>query len=78
MMSDANGLKMRVEDLVRAAGIENFRFERNVLVMCGVRYAIEPCLCGEPGCHGLRLRRKGGAWPAPQAPRHAAFPLGRA
>lgn len=26
--------------------------------MCGVRYAIEACECGEPDCDGVRLRKK--------------------
>jgi hypothetical protein len=47
----------RVGEMVKAAGIDNFQFRDNMLVMCGVRYIIEQCECHDPGCNGLRLRR---------------------
>ncbi|HEX5537366.1 MAG TPA: hypothetical protein VFX27_09245 [Sphingobium sp.] len=57
MMPDPNSLYARVGALVRAAGVDNFRIENNILVMCGVRYEIERCACDDPMCNGLRLRR---------------------
>jgi hypothetical protein len=41
-------LKARAQEKVERAGISNYSFDRDVLVMCGVRYAIEACECGEP------------------------------
>lgn len=78
MMAEPNNFVARVRDLVRAAGIDNFRMERNILVMCGVRYVVEPCGCAEPDCNGLRLRREDRDSGVALALQHGPFPLGRA
>ncbi len=48
-------LKARAQEKIQRAGIANFSFDQDVLVMCGVRYALEACRCGEPECDGVRL-----------------------
>lgn len=48
-------LKDRAQEKVERAGIANYSFDHDDLVMCGVRYAIEACDCGEPECDGVRL-----------------------
>jgi|GEM_PF-2833283 len=58
-------LLAQVRDMVRAAGIDNFRFDNGVLVMCGARYAIEKCHCTDPDCNGLRLRKEAGSGDMP-------------
>jgi hypothetical protein len=35
----------------------NYTFDHDVLVMCGVRYTLAACNCGEPDCDGVRLER---------------------
>ncbi|CCW19684.1 hypothetical protein EBBID32_40530 [Sphingobium indicum BiD32] len=51
-------LKARAQEKVERAGISNYSFDHDdVLVMCGVRYTIEACNCGEPECDGVRLRK---------------------
>ena len=50
-------LKAKAQEKVERAGISNYSFDHDVLVMCGVRYTIEACNCGEPGCDGVRLRK---------------------
>jgi hypothetical protein len=46
-------------NLVKDAGIDNFSFDKDMLVMCGVRYVIDACECGSDDCKGVRLRRAG-------------------
>jgi len=60
MTPDLNTLYDQISELVQAAGIDNFRIENNMLVMCGVRYAVEQCDCDDPKCNGLRLKRDDG------------------
>jgi len=55
MRPDLNTFADRIAELVQAAGIDNFRMENNILVMCGVRYAVERCDCDDPMCNGVRL-----------------------
>lgn len=50
-------LKARAQEKIERAGIANYSFDRDDLVMCGVRYAIEICDCGEANCDGVRLRK---------------------
>ncbi len=50
-------LKARAREKVERAGISNYSFDHDILVMCGVRYALEPCECGEPDCDGVQLRK---------------------
>ncbi len=50
-------LKARAQEKVERAGISNYSFDHDVLVMCGVRYTIEACECGEADCDGVRLRK---------------------
>ncbi|ETI64001.1 hypothetical protein C100_09650 [Sphingobium sp. C100] len=50
-------LKARAKEKVERAGISNYSFDQDVLVMCGVRYSVEACDCGEPDCDGVRLRK---------------------
>ncbi|WP_313808040.1 hypothetical protein [Sphingobium sp.] len=50
-------LKARAQEKVERAGISNYSFDRDVLVMCGVRYTIAACDCGEPDCDGVRLEK---------------------
>ena len=46
----------RVRDMVERAGISNYSFDRGMLVLCGTRFTMELCNCGESGCDGIRLR----------------------
>ncbi|MDX3899678.1 MAG: hypothetical protein QHC40_04065 [Sphingobium sp.] len=50
-------LKAMAQEKVERAGIANYSFDNDDLVMCGIRYAIEPCNCGEQDCDGVRLRK---------------------
>ena len=50
-------LRARAQEKVERAGISNYSFDRDVLVMCGVRYTIAACECGEPECDGVRLEK---------------------
>jgi hypothetical protein len=50
-------LKARAQEKVERAGISNYSFDHDVLVMCGVRYTIAACNCGQPDCDGVRLER---------------------
>ncbi|AOF96210.1 hypothetical protein OVY48_17380 [Sphingobium sp. SA2] len=50
-------LKAMAQEKVERAGISNYSFDRDTLVMCGVRYTLEACTCGEPDCDGVRLRK---------------------
>ncbi len=50
-------LKAMAQEKVERAGIANYSFDRDMLVMCGIRYAIEACDCGQPDCDGVRLRK---------------------
>jgi hypothetical protein len=50
-------LRARAQEKVERAGISNYSFDQDVLVMCGVRYTIAACECGEPECDGVRLEK---------------------
>ncbi|WP_192667035.1 hypothetical protein [Sphingobium sp. OAE613] len=50
-------LKTKAQEKVERAGISNYSFDHDVLVMCGVRYTIAACDCGEPECDGVRLEK---------------------
>ena len=50
-------LKARAQEKVERAGISNYSFDHDVLVMCGVRYTIAACNCGQPDCDGVMLER---------------------
>lgn len=50
-------LKARAQEKVERAGISNYTFDHDILVMCGVRYTIAACNCGEPDCDGVKLER---------------------
>jgi hypothetical protein len=50
-------LKARAQEKVERAGISNYTFDQDVLVMCGVRYTIESCECGEADCDGVQLNK---------------------
>ncbi|MBB3981577.1 hypothetical protein GGR44_001224 [Sphingobium fontiphilum] len=50
-------LKAMAQEKVERAGIANYSFDQDVLVMCGVRYSIEACTCGAADCDGVRLRK---------------------
>jgi hypothetical protein len=50
-------LKIRAQEKVERAGISNYSFDHDVLVMCGVRYTIAACDCGEADCDGVRLEK---------------------
>jgi hypothetical protein len=54
-------LKARAQEKVERAGIANYSFDKDILIMCGVRYAIESCSCGEADCDGVRLRKASAA-----------------
>lgn len=49
-------LKARAQEKIERAGISNYSFDRDTLIMCGIRYAIEICDCGDRNCDGVRLR----------------------
>lgn len=51
-------LKARAQEKVERAGISNYSFDQDILIMCGVRYTIEACDCGESDCDGVRLNQK--------------------
>ena len=50
-------LKARAREKVERAGISNYTFDHDILVMCGVRYTLAACDCGEPDCDGVRLEK---------------------
>ncbi len=50
-------LKVRAQEKIERAGIANYSFDDDTLVLCGVRYAINPCTCGETDCDGVQLQR---------------------
>lgn len=50
-------LRARAQEKVERAGISNYSFDHDVLVMCGTRYTIAACDCGEPECDGVRLEK---------------------
>lgn len=54
-------LKAMAQEKVERAGISNFSFDHDTLVMCGVRYTIEACQCGEADCDGVSLRKAASA-----------------
>lgn len=49
-----------IEHLIRnrmaESGVDNYRFVGGQLMIGAVRYAVEPCGCGEAGCDGVHLR----------------------
>ena len=53
-------LKDLAQEKVERAGISNYSFDREDLIMCGVRYTLEACACGERDCDGVRLRKSAG------------------
>ncbi|MFZ2997050.1 hypothetical protein [Sphingobium sp.] len=50
-------LKALAQEKVERAGISNYSFDQEDLIMCGVRYTLEACMCGESDCDGVRLRK---------------------
>lgn len=50
-------LKIRVQEKIERAGIANYSFDADNLILCGVRYAIQACTCGESDCDGVQLQR---------------------
>lgn len=50
-------LKLRAREKVERAGIANYSFDQDILILCGTRYAIEACECGAADCDGVRLRK---------------------
>ena len=50
-------LKARAQEKIERAGIANYSFDEENLILCGVRYAINPCTCGEAACDGVQLER---------------------
>ncbi|WP_242122908.1 hypothetical protein [Sphingobium sp. Sx8-8] len=50
-------LRAKAQEKVERAGISNYSFDNDVLVMCGVRYTIATCDCGESDCDGVRLEK---------------------
>ena len=50
-------LKDRAQQKIERAGIANYSFDHDMLVMCGVRYTIAACECGELDCDGVRLQK---------------------
>lgn len=50
-------LRARAQEKVERAGISNYSFDQEGLVMCGVRYTIAACDCGEPDCDGVSLEK---------------------
>ena len=70
MKSGRPTIAAQVREIVSAAGIDNFHMENNILVMCGTRYLVERCGCGDPECNGLRLRREDGLGEAADAAMH--------
>lgn len=50
-------LKARAREKVERAGISNYSFDHDILVMCGVRYTLTACDCGEPECDGVRVEK---------------------
>jgi len=49
-------LKAMAQEKIERAGISNFAFQDDLLVMCGTRYRIEACTCGASNCDGVQLR----------------------
>jgi hypothetical protein len=44
-----------VRDRMIESGIDNYAFIDDQLQIGSMRYAVQACGCGEPGCDGLRL-----------------------
>lgn len=60
MMIEPAHLLMKAREMAQHAGIDNVAFDRDMLVMCGIRYVVEQCACGDSECGGVRLRRAAG------------------
>lgn len=52
-------LKARAQEKIERAGIANYSFDADNLILCGVRYTIQACACGEQHCDGVQLQRLG-------------------
>lgn len=50
-------LKARAVEKIERSGISNYAFDDDQLILCGVRYALNPCACGAPDCDGVALQR---------------------
>jgi len=50
-------LKARAQEKIERAGIANYSFDHDMLVLCGVRYALKACTCGQSDCDGVELLR---------------------
>lgn len=50
-------LKAMAQEKIERAGIANYSFDEDKLILCGVRYAINACSCGETDCDGVQLQR---------------------
>jgi hypothetical protein len=52
----------KARDRVERAGISNYSFDSDMLILCGVRFRVEPCDCGARDCDGIQLRRSAPAF----------------
>jgi len=50
-------LKAMAQEKIERAGIANYSFDDDKLVLCGVRYTIDACSCGHADCDGVQLQR---------------------
>ncbi|MDX3910914.1 MAG: hypothetical protein QHC67_14010 [Sphingobium sp.] len=50
-------LKARAQEKIERAGIANYSFDDDKLILCGVRYSIDACTCGDADCDGVQLQR---------------------
>ena len=60
-------LKARAQEKIERAGIAYYSFDQDVLILCGTRYMIEACSCGEADCDGVKLLRQAMIAPAASA-----------
>jgi len=49
-------LKAMAQEKIERAGISNFAFQDEMLILCGTHYHVEPCNCGASDCDGVQLR----------------------
>ncbi|MBB6124355.1 hypothetical protein [Sphingobium subterraneum] len=56
MMIETSTLLTKARELAENAGIDNVAFDRDMLVMGGIRYVVAACKCGDSECDGVQLQ----------------------
>lgn len=50
-------LKAMAQEKIERAGIANYFFDDDKLILCGIPYTIDACSCGHSDCDGVQLQR---------------------